>query len=56
MKIIEQDLAESKNIRVMRQGSNVLSIHDDFGDVIDVDKKGAAELIKILQEWVDENG
>lgn len=29
---------------------------DQDSDSILIDKQGAAELIKVLQEWVDENG
>lgn len=48
--LIEQNIAESKLIEIRKQGNLILSIHDQFGDVIDVDKQGVAELIKVLQE------
>lgn len=50
--VIDQNIAESKSIEIRFQGNLILSIHDQFGDVIDFDKQGAAELIKVLQEWV----
>lgn len=53
--IIEQDIAESKKIEARNQGGVLLSIHDDFGDVIDIDRKGAFQLIEILKEFVNEN-
>lgn len=52
MKTIDQDLFESICIEA---DENMLTLDDGF-DSISTDKKGAAKLIEILQEWIDSNG
>lgn len=50
MKTIEQK--EASKIMVMPQSSGDLIVLLQKSDAIGVDKQGAAELIKVLQEWV----
>ena len=54
MKTIEQDKFQ---IRSEERGENLYlyqdCIHGEGHDCIEVEKKGASELIKVLQEWVD---
>lgn len=50
MKTIDQDFDTPIEVR---EFNKLLELHQD-GVFITCDKKGAAELIKVLQEWVDE--
>lgn len=51
MKVIEQDFDTPIEVR---EFNKLLELQQD-GIYITCDKQGAAELIKVLQEWIDEN-
>lgn len=54
-KIIEQDEFVDLNVKVMSPDSQPFFNIKQTGDSICIDKQGASELIKALQEFLDEN-
>lgn len=54
MQKIEQEITESFTVNKIRKDKQLLLSHG-FGDELIIDKHGAIELIKVLQEWVNEN-
>lgn len=52
MKTIEQEFYADLDIE--HPVNEDITIHQCF-DSISIDKQGAIELIKVLEEWVDEN-
>ena len=54
-KIIEQDEFVGLKVKVMSPDSQPFFNIEQTGDSICIGKQGAAELIKALQEFLDEN-
>lgn len=54
MQKIEREITESFTVNKIRKDKQLLLSHG-FGDELIIDKQGSAELIEVLQEWVNEN-
>lgn len=55
MKTINNDIYNKIQVKDAKDiGAKAIHIHQS-GDFIVVSEQGAAELIKVLQEWVDEH-
>ena len=53
MKVIEQD--KYVDLIIKETAIGIRLINDVNDNSIPIDKQGAAELIKVLQEWINEN-